>query len=113
MKPEEYLNKIIQSDTLTALESLPDEIVDMGVTSPPYNKGENKKGWLVKNVTYSGASYKLPENLYQRNQIAVLDEVFRITRSGGSFFYNHKITESMFSLFHYCRANREHCFALP
>lgn len=88
---KDYLNKIICGDALTILKSLPDEIVDVGVTSPPYNKGENKRGWLVTNVKYSGASDKLPEDLYQQNQIAVLDEVFRITKPGGSFFYNHKI----------------------
>ena len=64
----EYQNKIIQGDTLTILRNLPDEIVDMGVTSPPYNKGENKKGWLVKNVKYSGAIDKFSEEQYQKNQ---------------------------------------------
>jgi modification methylase len=91
MRKEEYLNKIIHGDALTVLKSLPDEIIDVGVTSPPYNKGENKKGWLVKNVIYSGVSDKWPENKYQENQIAVLNEIFRITKPGGSFFYNHKI----------------------
>ncbi len=88
---KDYLNKIICGDALGILKSLPSEIVDVGVTSPPYNKGENKKGWLVANVKYLGASDKLPEDLYQQNQIAVLDEIFRITKPGGSFFYNHKI----------------------
>jgi len=91
MIQKEYLNKIIQGDTLAVLKTLPDEIVDVGVTSPPYNKGENKKGWLVKNVEYSGATDKLPEEKYQKNQIEVLDEIFRITKTCGSFFYNHKI----------------------
>ncbi len=91
MKSGEYLDRIIQGDALTILENLPSEIADIGVTSPPYNKGENKKGWLVKNITYSGATDKLPEDLYQKNQIAVLDEIFRITKPGGSFFYNHKV----------------------
>lgn len=91
MKSDEYLNRIIQGDALAILRHLPSEIADIGVTSPPYNKGENKKGWLVKNVTYSGVTDKLPEDLYQKNQIVVLDEIFRITRPGGSFFYNHKV----------------------
>ncbi|HHT9154861.1 MAG TPA: DNA-methyltransferase, partial [Candidatus Tripitaka sp. YC43] len=68
-----------------------DEIVNVGVTSPPYNKGENKKGWLVKNVKYSGATDKLPEGTYQKNQIEVLNELYRVIKPGGSFFYNHKI----------------------
>ena len=86
MKSDEYLNKIIQGDTLNVLETLPDEIVDVGVTSPPYNKGENKKGWLVKNVKYECATDKLPEEVYQKNQIEVLNEIFRITKPEGSFF---------------------------
>jgi site-specific DNA-methyltransferase (adenine-specific) len=88
---KDYQNKIFCGDALTILKSLPDEIIDVGVTSPPYNKGENKKGWLVANVKYKGASDKLPEDLYQKNQVEVLDEIFRIIKPGGSFFYNHKI----------------------
>ncbi len=74
MKSEEYLNKIIQRDALTTLKRLPDEILDVGITSPPYNKGENKKGWLVTSVKYSGASDRLPKEFYQKNQVAVLNE---------------------------------------
>ncbi|MEW6201773.1 MAG: site-specific DNA-methyltransferase [bacterium] len=100
MKQNNYLNKIIQGDTLTVLKVLPDGIVDMGITSPPYNKGEDKKGWLVKNVKYSGATDKLSEDVYQENQIAVLDELFRITKHGGAFFYNHKIRWERGKMFH-------------
>ena len=88
---KDYQNKIFCKDALTVLRSLPDGIVDVGVTSPPYNKGENKKGWLVANVKYKNASDNLPEDFYQQNQIEVLNEIFRITKPGGSFFYNHKI----------------------
>jgi modification methylase len=91
MGAEDYLNKIFLGDALTILKTLPDEIVDVGVTSPPYNKGENKKGWLVDRVKYVGATDNLPEAVYQSIQIAVLDELYRITKPGGSFFYNHKI----------------------
>ncbi|MCM8779495.1 MAG: site-specific DNA-methyltransferase [Candidatus Omnitrophica bacterium] len=100
MKQVEYLNKIFQGDTLTVLKSLPDEIIDIGVTSPPYNKGEDKKGWLVTNVKYSGATDKLPEEVYQQQQIDVLNEIYRITKSGGSFFYNHKIRWERGKLLH-------------
>lgn len=87
----EYINKIIHGDALNILKKLPDEIVDMGVTSPPYNKGENKRGWLVANVKYLDTTDKLPEDIYQKTQIDILNEIFRITKPGGSFFYNHKI----------------------
>jgi site-specific DNA-methyltransferase (adenine-specific) len=97
---KDYQNKIFCGDALTILKSLPDEIIDVGVTSPPYNKGENKKGWLVANVKYKGASDKLPEDLYQKNQVEVLNEIFRITKPGGSFFYNHKIRWEKGKLLH-------------
>jgi len=85
------LNTIIQGDTLTELRKLPDGVFDVGVTSPPYNKGERHKGWLVRNVVYEGARDIRNEEDYQAEQIEVLDELFRVTKPGGSFFYNHKI----------------------
>ncbi len=87
---EQFANKIIKADVLETLLRLPDSCVDVGVTSPPYNKQENKKGWLVKNVVYSGATDKLPEDEYQDIQVKVLNEIYRVTKPGGSFFYNHK-----------------------
>ena len=91
MKINKYLNQIIQGDALEVLKHIPDDSVDVGVTSPPYNKGENKKGWLVDAVKYSGASDKIPEKQYQNIQIEVLNELFRIIKPEGSFFYNHKL----------------------
>ncbi len=82
---------LICGDALNELQKLNSESIDVGVTSPPYNKQENKKGWLVKNVKYDNASDKLDESQYQQNQIDVLNEIFRVTKEGGSFFYNHKI----------------------
>ena len=52
MNQSNFMNRIIVGDALRVLREIPSEIIDMGVTSPPYNKGENKKGWLVKNVKY-------------------------------------------------------------
>ncbi|MBU1046149.1 site-specific DNA-methyltransferase [Patescibacteria group bacterium] len=87
MKPK---NKIIQGDTFRILKKFDDDFVDLSITSPPYNKGEKHKGWLVKNVKYNIASDNISEEIYQEQQIKVLDEIFRVTRPGGSFFYNHK-----------------------
>lgn len=100
MNETEYLNRINHGDALAILKNLPDNIVDIGVTSPPYNKGENKKGWLVTNVKYSGATDKLPEENYQQQQIDVLNEIYRVTKPEGSFFYNHKIRWEKGILFH-------------
>lgn len=87
MKPRD---KIIQGDVMGVLKKIDNNFVDLSITSPPYNKGEKNKGWLVKNVKYSTASDDIPEGIYQEQQIRVLDEIFRITKPGGSFFYNHK-----------------------
>ena len=86
-----FIDRVICGDALETLRKIPDKSVDVGVTSPPYNKRENKKGWLVDKVIYNGASDDLPEADYQKYQIEVLDEIYRITKPGGSFFYNHKL----------------------
>ncbi|MEW6557203.1 MAG: site-specific DNA-methyltransferase [Elusimicrobiota bacterium] len=98
--PDDCLNRIYCAETLKFLRTLPDDVIDMGVTSAPYNKGENKKGWLVADVKYSNTSDRFPEDFYQQNQIDVLDEMFRIIKSCGSFFYNHKIRWEKGKMFH-------------
>lgn len=85
------LNKIVYGDALTILKRIPDKIFDVGVTSPPYNKGERDKGWLVDKVIYNGYSDNLPEEIYQNQQIEILNELYRVTKPGGSFFYDHKL----------------------
>ena len=88
---EKFKNEVFCGDTLPLLRQLPDNSIDMGVTSPPYNKRENKKGWLVDKVIYKDANDNLPEEKYQEIQVDVLNELYRIIKPGGSFFYNHKI----------------------
>ncbi|MEK7448851.1 MAG: hypothetical protein AAB019_05135 [Planctomycetota bacterium] len=53
MKP---LNQIILGDALETLKKIDDDFIDVGVTSPPYNKGEKDKGWLVDRVKYHNVS---------------------------------------------------------
>lgn len=85
------INQIILGDALSELKKLPSNSIDIGVTSPPYNKGEKQKGWLVANVLYDNSVDKKEENLYQQEQIEVLNQLYRVIKPGGSFFYNHKI----------------------
>lgn len=85
------INQVICTDVLATLKSLPNSCIDVSVTSPPYNKGEDKKGWLVTNVKYHHSGDRMPERVYQEWQVEVLNEVYRVTKPGGSFFYNHKI----------------------
>jgi len=93
-------SKIICADTLAALRKMPECSVDVGVTSPPYNKQENKKGWLVANVKYDSIGDKKSEDQYQREQREVLDELYRVIKPGGSFFYNHKVRSEQGQIIH-------------
>ena len=95
-----FTSSLILGDTLSSLKEQPDDLVNVGITSPPYNKQEKQKGWLVKNVVYDAYTDALPEKDYQQNQVEVLDEIFRITVPGGSFFYNHKIRWDRGNMYH-------------
>jgi len=88
---ESLLDTVIVGEALEKLRSFPDDFVDVTVTSPPYNKENNIYGWLVGNVEYTHSSDHMPEREYQAWQIEVLNELVRVTKPGGSVFYNHKI----------------------
>lgn len=92
--------KLIEGNTLDVLGKIDDDVVNVGITSPPYNKQEKHKGWLVKNVVYDVYRDTMPEPEYQQNQVNVLDEIYRITVPGGSFFYNHKIRWDRGNMYH-------------
>jgi len=84
-------NQIVCGDVLSVLKSIDSNVFDMGLTSPPYNKKKNRKGGLVKDIKYTDIDDHLPEEEYQNQQIEILDELYRVTKPGGSFFYNHKV----------------------
>ena len=71
--------KLIAGDTLNALNKIDDDVVNVGVTSPPYNKQEKHKGWLAKNVVYDVYKDAVPEPEYQQHQVNVLNEIYRVT----------------------------------
>ena len=83
----EYINQIIQGDCLEVMHNIPDNYIDLAVTSPPYNLGNNHHTGNNRHQTYED---NLPEDKYQQQQTEVLNEIFRITKTEGSLFYNHK-----------------------
>lgn len=95
-----YKNKLINGDALSVLRAMPQKIIDLGITSPPYNKQEKNDGELVSKVVYADYRDKLPEEEYQRKQVDTLDEIYRIMKEGGSFFYNHKTRWVEGEMFH-------------
>ncbi|MDR0972224.1 MAG: site-specific DNA-methyltransferase [Bacteroidales bacterium] len=94
------INEIIQGNTLDVLKTIESNFIDLSITSPPYNKQEKQKGWLVKNVKYDKFRDVLSEDEYQEEQIKVLNELYRITKPGGSLFYNHKIRWDIGQMYH-------------
>ena len=85
-----FLNSVQAARALTILDQLPENCIDVTVTSPPYNKQENTFGWLVRTDRYSNYQDRQLESKYQAWQADVLNELFRVTKPGGSLFYNHK-----------------------
>lgn len=86
---EKIKNTILLGDVINRLKSLPSDSIDLGITSPPYNK-QQQGGPIVKSVVYDEFDDILPEDEYQTQQIEVLNELWRVIKPGGSFFYNHR-----------------------
>ena len=100
--PEDFLNKIICGDCLSIMKDIPDQSIDLVVTSPPYNLNvrktfNNTKDWKGKwnNSKLQSKGYDLhddymPEKEYIPWQQSVLKECFRTIKDTGAIFYNHK-----------------------
>lgn len=92
---------IINGDVLTELAKLPDESVDVVITSPPYNlRNSTGNGILYSNggkwenskLTQGYANYKdnLPISEYNDWIREVLTQLFRVLKPTGAIFFNHK-----------------------
>jgi len=84
------LNTIYNENCLDTMARMPDNFIDLTVTSPPYNLGV--KHHTGNNVFEAYDEYidDMPEEEYQSQQIKVLNEIYRTTKQGGSLMYNHK-----------------------
>lgn len=81
---------IKQGDCLELMKELPDESVDLIITSPPYNLGAKHHTGNNHFKSYSTYNDNMPEELYQQWQIKILNECHRVLKSTGSMWYNHK-----------------------
>jgi site-specific DNA-methyltransferase (adenine-specific) len=84
---------LLQGDCLDILPTLADMSVDAVVTSPPYNLGGDfhtcGNGVRISYGAYSGFDDDMPEGEYQRWQVDVLAELYRVVNDDGFVFYNH------------------------
>jgi site-specific DNA-methyltransferase (adenine-specific) len=79
-------------DCLEILKTIPDDSIDLVVTSPPYNKNywlrnRNQKGKRI--ITYDSIDDMMEPNEYVLNQKNILNELIRVIKPTGSIFYNH------------------------
>jgi modification methylase len=99
--PKDFINKIVCGDTLDVMKQLPDESVNLIVTSPPYNlknsSGNGMKdgrGGKWKNAAlingYNDHNDCMPHEEYVEWQRNCLSEMLRIIPEDGAIFYNHK-----------------------
>jgi len=97
--PKHLLNNFTCGDCLEVMKTIPDESVDLIITSPPYNLGSqqnsetNNRKW--KNSKLLNAGYENHNDIrdqyeYVEWQQNCLDEMFRIIPEDGAIFYNHK-----------------------
>jgi len=92
--------KLIHGDCMEAMKEIPDNSIDLILTSPPYNKNgfrgrkDTSKGkgrWSGADIKYNSYDDNMKEEEYKSWQISILNEGYRIIRPTGSFLYNHKI----------------------
>ena len=79
---------LYNDDAISAMRKhIKDESVDLIITSPPYNLGNNHHTGGKKTGCYFD---NMPEQEYQNWQVDFLNECFRVLKPTGSLFYNHK-----------------------
>jgi modification methylase len=99
--PDDFVNKIICGDCISVMKQIPDESLDLVITSPPYNlknsTGNGMKdgrGGKWKNAAlvngYSNHNDNMPHDEYVQWQRSCLTEMFRLIKNDGAIFYNHK-----------------------
>lgn len=96
-----FLNRIITGDAVKTMRRLPDESVDVVVTSPPYNlKNSTGNGmkdgrggkWSNARLLdgYADHDDAMPHHEYVAWQRECLTEMMRVLKPSGAIFYNHK-----------------------
>lgn len=101
--PNDFMNKFICGHSLQIMKEIPDNSIDLIVTSPPYNIrntsgggmstiGTKNSKWPVAALSegYTEHDDNMPHDEYVKWQRDCLTEMFRIIPDDGAIFYNHK-----------------------
>ena len=98
---EKFLNKIICGDVVKTMGQIPNNLVDLVITSPPYNirnstgnglKNSRSGKWANAGLQKGYSHYDdcMPHDKYVKWQRDCLREMMRIIPEHGAIFYNHK-----------------------
>lgn len=99
--PDDFKNKIIHGDALELMRQIPNNSIDLIVTSPPYNiknstgngLKDGRGGKWANAKLQNGYGYyddAMPYDKYVKWQRDCLTEMLRIIPEDGAIFYNHK-----------------------
>lgn len=86
---EDLRNTIINGECVDFMKSLPDECIDITITSPPYNKRHLKMPRV--SIMYSQFHDSVRWEDYYSSQVDFLNELYRITKNEGHCIYVHKV----------------------
>ncbi len=78
---------IYHADCRNILPLIPDKSIDLVLTSPPFNLGNEHH---TDNYKFSPYPDDLPESEYQTTQIDILNKLYNVVTDEGSLFYEHK-----------------------
>ena len=84
---EAFTNQIVCGNNLQVMALLPNNCIDVIVTSPPYNLGNMHHTEGYRHNPYDD---DMDEKAYRDLQCKVLVECYRLLKPGGSMFYNHR-----------------------
>ena len=90
-------NVCYQGDCLEVMKGIPDDSIDLIVTSPPYNKTYWSKNRNINNgartksrrIEYDSFVDSIEPKKYEEQQVQFLQECIRVIKDTGSIFYNH------------------------
>jgi site-specific DNA-methyltransferase (adenine-specific) len=97
----DFINKIVCGDAIETMKAIPNNAIDLVVTSPPYNlknstgngmKNGNGGKWSKASLMngYSHHHDNMPHVEYVKWQRTALKQMMRILKDDGAIFYNHK-----------------------
>jgi modification methylase len=99
--PQDFKNKIICGDAIGIMKRIPDGVIDLVITSPPYNlknstgngMKDGRGGKWANAALQNGYTHHndcMPHEEYVKWQRDCLSEMLRIIPETGAIFYNHK-----------------------